>query len=161
MVFPLPAMNRTGGFSRRALLGAIAVAAIAAIIAAIAFAVPAYNDRARRDQLAEAFRNLSDIQVWMDGYFQHYRTYARLDVCGASVVPADRARYFSYACILDTTAGAAPGQSYIAIATGVSPRTTGFKYTIDQKKNRATVSIAANWGALPANARNAWVEREP
>lgn len=139
----------------------LGAAAVVAAIGVVAVGVPAYNERARHDELAEAFRNLSAIRTWMDGYYQYHRTYARGDVCGASVVPPDRARYFSYACALDTTSGAPPGQSYAAIATGISSHTAGFKFTIDQKNNRATQSIPADWGRLPADARTKWVERKP
>ena len=148
-------------YSRRSnlikLLGVVAVV----IIAAAAFALPAYNDRARRSELQEAFQNLSDIQVWMENFHNYGKTFARVDTCGAAVVPPERAQYFSYACALDTTAGAPPGQSYTATAKGKSRHTAGFSFRIDQTKARATAAIPADWGPLPADARSAWVDRKP
>ena len=150
-------MDRFAGFNRVKLLGATV---IVAIIGAIALAIPAYTDRLRRDQVLEAFQNLSDIQAWMEGFYKHYRNYARGDLCGAAVVPEDRARYFTYACAVDTTAGAAPGQSYKATATGKSCPMAGFAFAIDEKKARATLSIPSDWGALPASAGSIWVDRK-
>jgi Tfp pilus assembly protein PilE len=146
---------------RRILIAAAAAVGVAGIAAIAYFQVPAYKERARDEQLAEAFRNLSDIHAWMDGYHQHYKTYANRDACAAAAVPAERARHFDYACVLDTAAGAGPGQSYTAIATGKSPGTAGFKFTIDQNKNKATATVARDWGALPANAGSVWLGRKP
>lgn len=150
-------MDRFAGISRYKLLGAAAIA----VLVAAALGLPAYNDRARHAEIHEAFRNLSDIGTWMEGYYQHYRNYAKGDVCGAAVVPEERARHFTYTCALNTTAGAASGQSYKITAKGKSRHTTGFIFTIDQSKARATLSIPADWGPLPANARATWVDRKP
>ena len=154
----MEAMARFADFRRIKILGA---ATLVVIIASIAFALPSYNERMRRNQLLEAFQNLSDIQLWMEGFYQHYRVYARGDVCGAAVVPEARAQHFTYTCALDTTAGVAPGQSYTATATGKSRYTTGFIFTIDQNKIHGTVSIPSDWGTPSASAQTTWVDRKP
>ena len=137
----------------------LGVAAVFAVIAAVVFGLSAYNDRQRREQLNEAFRNLADVQIWMDAYYSYHRSYARAGVCGASAVLADRAQYFTYACVPDAKPGAPPGQTYIATATGKTRHTSGFVFTIDEKKKRATVATPKDWGPLPPAAKSAWVER--
>ena len=149
-------MGRFSGLGWKTLLGAFA-AGVAVV--SIVFSIPAYNERARRAEIQEAFRNLSDIETWMTGYYQHYKNYSNGDVCGAAMVPEERARYFAYSCTLTTTAGSPPGRSYKATATGKTRHTAGFTFTIDQNKVRATVSIPSDWGPLPANAGATWVDR--
>ena len=146
-------------FAGRKLALSLGAAALVAVIAAVAFGLPAYHERQRRAQLNEAFRNLSDIQVWMDAYYAHHRTYARAGVCGAAVVPADRAQNFTYACVPDAKPGAPAGQTYVATATGKSSQTRGFVFSIDEKKQRATLAAPADWGPMPAAARSNWLEK--
>ncbi len=143
----------------RKLIWWLGAAAVVAGIAVVAAGVTAFSDWQRRDQLNEAFRNLSDIQAWMDAYYAHHRTYARAGACGAAVVPADRARHFTYACAPYTVAGAPPGQTYTAFATGKSRYTTGFAFSIDEKKRRITVSVPPDWGSLPRAAATKLLDR--
>ncbi len=149
-------MRRIAGRKLFWWLGAAAVAGIAVVAAGI----PVYNEWQRRAQLSEAFRNLADIQVWMEAYYAHNRSYARAGVCGAAVVPADRARYFAYSCVPDTVAGAPPGQTYAATANGKSRHTEGFVFSIDEKKQRVTRSVPADWGRLPPKATTTWLDRK-
>lgn len=137
-------------------LGAVGIVAVAA---AVAIGVPAYGDWQRRNQLTEAFRNLSDIHTWMVAYYAHHRSYARNGACGAAIVPDDRAKYFTYTCAPDTVAGAQPGQTFKAFATGKSRYTAGFTFTIDEKNLRATTSVPADWGHLPPAAAGKWLDR--
>lgn len=143
----------------RKLIGWLGAAAVVAVIAVVALGLPAYNERQRRDQLNEAFRNLSDIQVWMDAYYAHHRAYARADVCGAAVVPADRAQYFTYSCAPDPKPGSPAGQTYVATATGKARHTNGFVFSIDEKKRRSTMATPADWGPMPAAAKSIWLDR--
>ncbi len=134
-------------------------AAAALLVAALVLAWPAFNEHQRREQLGEAYRNLLDVQTWMESYHAHYKTYARTGACGAALVPEDRAKHFGYACAPDTTRGAAPGQSYTATATGKSRLTAGFVFSIDDTKRHATVAAPADWGPLPPTAKSAWLDR--
>lgn len=143
----------------RKLLWWLGAAAVVAAIAVVAAGIPAYNERQRREQLNEAFRNLADVQAWMEAYYAHHRSYARAGVCGAAVVPEDRIRYFSYSCVPDAVAGGTPGQTYTATATGKSRHTVGFIFSVDEKKQRVTLSVPADWGPLPPTAGSAWLEK--
>jgi type IV pilus assembly protein PilE len=150
--------QRMSGFT---LIELMTVVAIVAIIAS--FALPAYNDYVRRSQLTEAFTNLSDFRIRMEQFYQDNRTYANAGACGAALPSAGNARYFTYACALDTTPGAPAGQSYTMTATGSNSNTSGFVFTINQTNTRATTSIASAWnaGVLPADAGTRWVDRKP
>jgi type IV pilus assembly protein PilE len=146
-----------GGFT---LIELMIVVGIISIIAAIA--IPSYNDYVRRSQLTEAFNNLSAYRVRMEQYYQDNRSYANGAVCGATAPAAADAKYFTYACALDTTAGAAAGQSYTMTATGAAAsNVNGFIFTINEKNVKATTAIPAAWGALPGNAGTNWVDRKP
>lgn len=144
----------------RKLIWWLGAAALLALIAVVAAGLPAYNERQRREQLDEAFRNLADVQAWMEAYYAHHRSYARAGVCGAAVIPEDRMQYFSYLCVPDAAAGAPPGQTYTATATGKSRHTTGFVFSIDEKKQRSTKSVPAEWGPLPPTAGTIWLDRK-
>lgn len=136
------------------------VVGIISIIAAIA--IPSYNDYVRRSQLTEAFNNLAAYRVKMEQYYQDNRSYANGANCGVAVPAAPDAKYFSYACALDTTGGAAAGQSYRLTATGVSASSVnGFVYTINEKNVKATTAMASAWGSLPGNAASVWVDKKP
>ena len=136
------------------------VVGIISIIAAIA--IPSYNDYVRRSQLTEAFNNLAAYRVKMEQYYQDNRSYANGAVCGAALPAAADSKYFGYACALDTTGGAAAGQSYTFTATGVAASSVlGFSYTINEKNVKATAAMAPAWGSLPANAASVWVDKKP
>ena len=152
-------MHDQQGFTLIELMIAMAVTAILAAVA-----LPAYNDYVRRGMLVEATNNLSDMRVRMEQFYQDNRTYAGggLNGCGAAAPAAGDARYFTYTCALDTTAGAAAGQSYRITATGnASTNVTGFVYTLNERNVRATTGMHASWGALPADAAISWATRKP
>ncbi len=152
-------MRTQHGFTLIELMIAMAVAAILATVA-----MPAYNDYVRRGMLTEATANLADMRVRMEQYYQDNRTYAGggLNGCGIAAPPAGDARYFAYACALDTTAAAAAGQSYRITATGnASSSVTGFVYTLNERNVRATTGMHASWGALAADAAISWTMRKP
>jgi type IV pilus assembly protein PilE len=134
--------------------------AIIAILAAIA--IPNYNDYIRRSQLQEAFTNLSDFRVRMEQFYQDNRSYANGGNCGAAAPGG--AKYFGFACALNTTAGAPAGQSYTATATAIATASAaGAIFTIDQKNVKATVAMPTEWqtSALPGDAGSRWVDKRP
>ena len=150
-------MQKARGFT---LIELMIVVGIISIIAAIA--IPSYNDYVRRSQLTEAFNNLAAYRVKMEQYYQDNRSYANGAACGAGAPAAADSKYFAYGCQLNTTAGAAAGQSYTMTATGVAgSNVSGFTYTINETNIKATTSIDPSWGSLPANAGTNWVAKKP
>lgn len=152
-------MHKQCGFTLLELMIAMVVMAILAAVA-----LPSYTDHVRRGMLVEATNNLSDMRVRMEQYYQDNRNYAGggLNGCGVAGPPAGDARYFVYACALDTTAGAAAGQSYRITATGVAgSNVTGFVFTLNETNVHATSGMHASWGALPADANIRWSTRKP
>ena len=150
-------MRQERGFT---LIELMIVVGIISIIAAIA--IPSYNDYVRRSQLTEAFNNMAAYRVKMEQYYQDNRSYANGAVCGTTVPAAPDAKYFTYACALDTTAGAAAGQSYRLTSAGAAAtNVTGFTYTINEKNVHATTSLPTAWGSLPGNAASVWVDKKP
>jgi type IV pilus assembly protein PilE len=151
-------MNRSHGFTLIELMVTVAVVALLATVA-----YPAYTDYTRRSMLAEATSNLSDFRVRMEQFYQDNRSYANGGgACGAALPAAGDARYFAYACTLDTTAGMPAGQSYRASATGnAGSNVAGFVFTVNERNVRATTGMHADWGALPADAGTRWIIRKP
>jgi type IV pilus assembly protein PilE len=111
------AMKIQKGFS---LIELMIVVVIVGILASVA--LPAYQDYVLRGRLAEAFNELSAMQVRLEQHFQDNRSYAAFN---CTAVP--NAKYFTYNC---STIG---DEVFTADATGVvgSP-TDGFHFTIDQ-----------------------------
>lgn len=134
--------------------------AIVAILASIA--VPSYIDYIRRGQIQEAFGFLSDFRTKMEQYYQDNRSYANGAACGTALPAAPDAKYFTYTCALDTTAGAAAGQSYKLTAAGAAAsNVNGFTFTINEKNVHATTSMPSAWGSLPANSATVWIDKKP
>lgn len=140
--FPPPAIRRAAGFT---LIEVMIVVAIVAILAAVA--LPSYNDYIRRGELPEAFNALSDYRTKMEQYYQDNRNYgtaACADNATAGTwntfVPTG-AKYFTYACAVNTAAGDSSQQSYTITATGSAGRATGHVYTINQNGNRTTTQF--------------------
>jgi type IV pilus assembly protein PilE len=151
-------MQHAKGFTLIELMIAVAVIGI---LSAIAF--PAYRDHVRRSQLPEAFVSLSDFRMRMEQYYQDNRTYANAGQCGAAL-PTPQNPRFSYTapgCALDTTGGAAAGQSYTMTASGNAGYVNGFAFTINERNVRATTGLHADWGALPIDANTRWIDRKP
>lgn len=137
------------------LIELLIVVVVISVLASIAY--PSYTDYVRRGNLQEAFSNLSDVRVRMEQYYQDNRSYANGANCGAAV-PTGNIKNFSYACALNTTAGAAAGQSYTWTATGTTGSVSGYQYTINEKNARATLATPA-WGGLPGDAGTRWVDK--
>ena len=82
--------------------------------------------------------------------------------CGATAPSAAEAKYFGYVCALNTTGGAAAGQSYTMTATGAASNSvTGFRFTINEQNTKATTAMTSAWGSLPSNAGSNWVDKKP
>lgn len=143
-------MRKLSGFS---LIEILIVVAIVAILSAIA--VPAYTDYVRRGAVVEAFGLMGDYRVRMEQFYQDStstpRSYANAGACGATL-PSATTR-FTFACVMDTTGGAPPGQSYTLTATGVGPL-SAFRFTINEANTRRTTGMPSDWGAAPVNC---WV----
>ena len=147
------------GFTLIELMVAIAIIAILAAIA-----IPNYNDYIRRSQLQEAFTNLSDFRIRMEQYFQDNRSYANGAACGAALPGAGVSKYFTYGCALNTTAGAAAGQSYTMTATAIATiAAAGAVFTINERNTKATTAMPTAWqdAALPGDAGSRWVDKHP
>jgi len=154
-------MRQSKGFTLIELMIAVAVIAI---LSAIGY--PSYREHVRRTQLQEAFAQLSDYRLRMEQYYQDNRTYAippALTVCGVPV-PAPQNPRFNYAtpgCALDTTAGAAAGQSYTMTATGNAGFVNGFIFTLNERNVRTTVQVHSDWGTLSTPVVGRWIDRKP
>jgi len=151
-------MRKERGFT---LIELMIVVGIISIIAAIA--IPSYNDYVRRSQLTEAFNNLSAYRVKMEQYYQDNRSYANAGgTCGAGSPAAADVKYFAYVCALNTTGGAAAGQSYTMTATGAAAsNVAGFTFTINEQNTKATTAMSPAWGTLPASAASNWINKKP
>jgi len=143
-------MRKSSGFS---LIEILIVVAIVGILSAIA--VPTYTDYIRRGAVVEAFGLMGDFRVRMEQFYQDSpspRSYATPgNACGAQL-PTATSR-FTFACVLDQTAGAPPGQSYLLTASGIG-NLAAFRYTINETNTRRTTGLPADWGATPVNC---WV----
>jgi type IV pilus assembly protein PilE len=140
-------MTRSRGFTLIELMIAVAIVAVLAAIA-----IPSYSEYIRRSRITEAVSALSGMRVKMEQFFQDNRTY--VGACGApgsSVAPAPTSQNFTYACVLN----AGPPSTYTITATGnAGSAVEGFKYSLDDANNRATVMTApSTW---PTNG-TCWV----
>lgn len=140
-------MNRSPGFT---LIEVLIVMTVLAILAGIA--IPMYSRYVQRGQLVEATQALSEYRVRMEQFFQDNRTYQDAGGnCGAAAPTG--LQNFGFNCVVN-----AGGLAYTATMTGTGP-VAGFVYTINQANVRATTSLPASWGALPADAGTRWVTR--
>lgn len=155
----MPKMKRKLGFT---LIEMMVTVAVVAILGSVAF--PAYTDYTRRSMITEATSTLADFRVRMEQFYQDNRAYAGagLGGCGATAPAAADARYFTYTCALNTSAGMPAGQSYRATATGnAGTSVAGFVFTVNEQNARATTGMHSSWGSLPADAGTRWVTRKP
>jgi type IV pilus assembly protein PilE len=112
------------------------VVAIIGILAAIA--MPSYRDYVKRGKAAEATSTLADLRVKMEQCFQDNRDYT---LCAANCAPTSGAKYFTYACPVQTAT------TYTIAATGVAAQDMGaFAYSINQNNNK-TSNFDGNAGA--------------
>ena len=121
------------------------VVAIIAILAAIA--MPIYSNYVTRSKLTDAQNGLSATRVLMEQYYQDNRQYPSTSNsanCGASMPVS---QYFSYTCSATTT-------TYKITASGSSPSTINFQFTINQANARGT-SYAGSWYTTPTTT--CWV----
>jgi type IV pilus assembly protein PilE len=103
--------------------------------------MPNYANYVKRGQLTDATM-LANYRVKMEQYYQDANSYSNNGACGIAL-PATQ--FFTYACQLDTTAGAAAGQSFTITATGIAGTgTAGFNYTINEQDIRAS-SGSGTW----------------
>lgn len=131
------------------------VVVIVAILAAIA--LPGYRDYVLRGKLVDAHNALSDFRVRQEQFYQDNRRYdgAGLGGCGAI---APTSKYFTFAC----APAAAPAQTYVATANGVTAEGMGgFSYTINELNARATtVTAPASTNGWSTNAA-CWIRSKP
>lgn len=147
------ASERARGFT---LIEVLVVLTVLSILAAIG--VPQYSRYVQRGRVVEATQALSDYRVRMEQWYQDRRSYqfAPADAtCGVRPGTTDVPRYENFTL---TCATANAGQSYVATMTGTQTM-IGFVYTINQAGARATTSLPASFGALPADANTRWVTR--
>jgi type IV pilus assembly protein PilE len=138
-------MQSRKGFT---LIEVMVVVAIIGILASIA--VPMYSRYIQRGNLVEATQALSEYRVRMEQFYQDNRNYAdAVGACGA--VPPAGMQNFAAACAV-----ANAGQTYVATATGAGSM-AGFGFSINQANLRATTSLPASWGSLPADAGTRWI----
>jgi type IV pilus assembly protein PilE len=118
------------------------VVAIIGILAAIA--IPQYQDYVLRANIQEATSTLSDYRTRMEQWYQDNRTYvgAAPGGCGVNPLPASTVRWV-YTCT-----AAAPGQTFIATATGASTM-LNFSYDINEANLRNS-TVNARWGGATA-----------
>uniref|UniRef100_E6QS42 Putative Tfp pilus assembly protein, major pilin PilA n=1 Tax=mine drainage metagenome TaxID=410659 RepID=E6QS42_9ZZZZ len=123
--------------------------AIIGILTAIA--IPNYADYVKRGQLTDATM-LANYRVMMEQYYQDNNSYGSGGVCGIAVPNAiPPTQYFTYTCVLDTTPGAATGQSFLLTAIGSTPPTAGFNFTInEQDVKTSSGSTIFGWLGNPA-----------
>lgn len=133
-------VQRMRGFT---LIEVLIVVAIIGILTAIA--VPQYRDYVIRARLTEAFTGLGGVQTAAEEFWGNNHTYADFD----RLPPTTTSSNFTYAL------SGASESAYTVTATGTG-QMTGFKYTIDQNGNRATISTANNWGT----STNCWIDRK-
>jgi len=116
-----------GGFTLIELMITVAVIGIL-----VRVALPSYLDYVKRGKISEAFNTLSSYSLALGQFYQDNRTY----VGGCATPPTST--NFTYSCTLAAT-------SYTLTATGSTPATTGFTYTLTDTGARATPAAPSNW----------------
>jgi len=106
---------------------------VAVIGILVRVALPSYLDYVKRGKISEAFNTMSSYSLALGQFYQDNRTY----VGGCTANPPTSVN-FTYACTLAAT-------SYTLTATGATPATTGFTYTLTDTGARATPAAPSNW----------------
>lgn len=123
------------------------VVAIIGILAAIA--LPWYADYVKRGKIPEATAQLSGARVQMEQFLQDSpdHTYGGTGTPCIGTWPAATAN-FKFSCALgpDSSGNADLGFTVTAEGTGSM---AGFKYTIDEKNDKATTGLPTSWGTAP------------
>ena len=119
--------------------------AVIAILAAIA--VPNYSAYVTRSKIIGATTRMGDIRTQMEKYFFDNRTYSNAGVCGAlpaiTAYNADPSSDFAITC----PPGLLTATTYTLQADGIGARGMGgFRFTVDQANQKATVTVPAGWG---------------
>jgi type IV pilus assembly protein PilE len=128
-------IQRGKGFT---LIEVMVVVAIIGILASIA--LPSYQDYVTRSRIPDATSALASKRVQMEQFFQDNHTYACATCTGAVAPPCasdtSTSKYFTFSCSVAGT-----DTVYTLQAVGTGPM-TGFKFTIDQDNQKATVISA-------------------
>jgi len=138
------------------LIEVMIVVAIVAILAAIA--IPSYRDYILRGRLVDATNLLATFRGNMERYFQDNRTYLASGAfnppCSAAIPVAQRTQGDSLNGFI-VTCSALTATQYTLRADGYGT-VAGFAYSVTESDVRQTVTLGANWGAVPV-PNTCWV----
>ena len=124
--------------------------AIVAILAAVA--IPNYVDYVRRGYVVDATNGLASVRANMERYYQDNPTYA--DVGTDFVAPCAKATPTVVGTFTLSCTGTRDGTTFTLLATG-SGATADFKYTINEKEQKATTGVSSSSGW--STCAKAWI----
>lgn len=121
-------MKHNTGFTLIELMIAIAIIGILSAVA-----LPTYQGYILRGKLAEAYSQLSSVQLRMEQYYQDNRTYD--SGTGTCAIANFSGNNFAFSCLLSSA-----GQGFTWTATGQAAKgTDGFAFTVNEAGTKATV----------------------